>query len=298
MSKGIDYAWHGAINWSCLKSSGVTFIARYLSHDPSKDLTADEKNQANTNGIAVCVVWETTANRMLAGHDGGVADAKETDNRLKSLGMGGCPAYFACDWDASEADQAAINAYLDGAASIIGRPRTGMYSGYHPMRRAFDAGKITYGWQTYAWSGGAWDNRAQLRQTQNGVTVCGISADWDESVKSDYAQWPRPGAPTTPAPPAGGGQAPPPFPYPASGYIGTARPDPDCHSGCYGPPDSDQTARWQRQMSDRGWPISVDGCFGPQSEGVCRQFQAEKSLPADGLVGPQTWAASWAAPIT
>lgn len=103
-----------------------------------------------------------------------------------------------------------------------------------------------------------------------------------------------------PAPPpaGGGGQAPPPFPYPGSNYIGTARPDPACHSGCYGPPDSDQTARWQRQMSDRGWSISVDGCYGAQSEGVCRQFQAEKSLAPDGLVGPQTWAASWTAPVT
>jgi hypothetical protein len=67
-----------------------------------------------------------------------------------------------------------------------------MYAGYHPLKRAFDAGKMTYGWQTYAWSGGMQDSRMHLYQYHNGVTVCGISADWDESKKSDFAQWPRP----------------------------------------------------------------------------------------------------------
>jgi peptidoglycan hydrolase-like protein with peptidoglycan-binding domain len=31
---------------------------------------------------------------------------------------------------------------------------------------------------------------------------------------------------------------------------------------------------------------------------VCKQFQAEKRLTADGLVGAQTWNASWNAPVT
>jgi hypothetical protein len=55
---------------------------------------------------------------------------------------------------------------------------------------------------------------------------------------------------------------------------------------------------WQQQMKNRGWNIGVDQNFGPQSETVCRQFQAEKHLAVDGLVGPQTWATSWTAPVT
>lgn len=55
---------------------------------------------------------------------------------------------------------------------------------------------------------------------------------------------------------------------------------------------------WQQQMAARGWAISVDQVYGPGSEQVCRQFQAEKGLGVDGLVGPQTWAASWTAPVT
>ena len=55
---------------------------------------------------------------------------------------------------------------------------------------------------------------------------------------------------------------------------------------------------WQAQMRARGWAIDVDQIFGPGSERVCRQFQAEKSLGVDGLVGPKTWAASWNAKVT
>lgn len=58
------------------------------------------------------------------------------------------------------------------------------------------------------------------------------------------------------------------------------------------------TRQWQQQMANRGWAIGVDDQYGAQSEGVCRQFQAEKGLAVDGVVGPQTWAATWTAPVT
>jgi len=55
---------------------------------------------------------------------------------------------------------------------------------------------------------------------------------------------------------------------------------------------------WQQQMGKRGWTITVDGDFGKQSDTVCRQFQDEKGLGVDGKVGPDTWKASWSAPVT
>lgn len=54
----------------------------------------------------------------------------------------------------------------------------------------------------------------------------------------------------------------------------------------------------QARLSARGWAIGVDGDFGPQTDRVVRQFQAEKGLGADGIVGPKTWNALWNAPIT
>ncbi|HWH28854.1 MAG TPA: peptidoglycan-binding protein [Mycobacteriales bacterium] len=55
---------------------------------------------------------------------------------------------------------------------------------------------------------------------------------------------------------------------------------------------------WQARMAERGWDIQVDGIYGPQTARIAAAFQAEKGLVVDGLVGPETWAAAWTAPIT
>ncbi|MER5642040.1 N-acetylmuramoyl-L-alanine amidase [Kitasatospora sp. NPDC002227] len=54
----------------------------------------------------------------------------------------------------------------------------------------------------------------------------------------------------------------------------------------------------QGRLSERGWTITVDGEYGPQSERIVREFQADKGLEQDGVVGPVTWAVAWTAPIT
>jgi N-acetyl-anhydromuramyl-L-alanine amidase AmpD len=100
---------------------------------------------------------------------------------------------------------------------------------------------------------------------------------WDRVVSGAPAS---PGsAPSAPA--AGGGSAPP-FP----GRL--------LSNYCEG----EDVRQWQGQMSARGWSLGVDGMYGDESEHTCRQFQSEKGLQVDGVVGPETWAATWTAPVT
>ncbi|MDL4812829.1 glycoside hydrolase domain-containing protein [Actinomadura opuntiae] len=187
---GVDYAW-GRPGVSALKRAGVKFACRYLSHDTTgKNLTRAEAEELSDAGIWLVVVWETAANRALSGRSGGVADARDAAAQAKACGMpGDRPIYFAVDWDASASQQAKINAYLEGAASVLGRGRVGLYAGYGPVKRAFDAKKIAYGWQTYAWSNGRWDSRAQLQQYSNDRRINGVGLDYDRAVKDDFGQW-------------------------------------------------------------------------------------------------------------
>ncbi|MBW8482234.1 glycoside hydrolase domain-containing protein [Actinomadura parmotrematis] len=196
---GVDYAW-GRPGPAALTRAGVKFACRYLSHDTTgKNLTKAEARQLAAAGIWLVVVWETTADRALSGRAGGTADARDAAAQAAACGMpADRPIYFAVDFDATAAQQTAINAYLDGAASVIGRARVGLYGGYYPVKRAFDAQKIAYGWQTYAWSGGLWDARAQLQQYSNDHVINGVGLDYDRATAADYGQW-KPGvSPTHP----------------------------------------------------------------------------------------------------
>lgn len=188
--EGVDYAW-GRPGPAALKAAGKEFVIRYLSRDTTgKNLTLSEAAQMTNAGLWVAVVWETSTDRMLGGRAAGVIDAQLADQQARSCGMPeGRPIYFACDFDAAPSQQTLINAYLDGAASVIGLPRVGMYGGYGPIKRALDVGKITYAWQTYAWSAGKWDPRIHVQQYSNGHLINGVDTDLCRAMVEDYGQW-------------------------------------------------------------------------------------------------------------
>jgi hypothetical protein len=195
--EGLDYAFSKP-SITALHDLGVRFVCRYLSHSPSKNLTGSEARALSDAGIWIVVVWETIAQRALDGRTAGIVDAMDAQAQAQACGMPPRrPIYFAVDWDATSGEQAAINAYLDGAASVLGAHRVGIYGGYGPVKRALDGGHAKWAWQTYAWSGGRWDSRAQLQQYSNGHAVDGADCDFDRATTSDYGQWRVGVTPTT-----------------------------------------------------------------------------------------------------
>jgi Rv2525c-like, glycoside hydrolase-like domain/Putative peptidoglycan binding domain len=312
--RGIDYAWADPKPSAAqLRADGVGFVARYLSRDPSKNLTVAERAALTAAGIAICLVWETTADRMLSGWTGGAEDVRAADAMATADGLPGIPLYFAADRDCTPGEQGAVHSYLDAVASVIGRARTGMYGGYWPVSRAFDAGKITYGWQSYAWSrtaagvdpgphavtvtlGGTaywFDQRAQLRQVANGVHLAGLpglEADLDDSMTTDFGQWPRPG------------RIPPPPPGPAITQwteFDMAR-LPVLAEGARDVPGGGfwYVHRLQVLLRETGILQGItsaaglrdDGVFGRDTARAVRDLEAHYRLDVDGgVAGPQVW---------
>jgi glycoside hydrolase-like protein len=200
LRKGVDYDWTRPMV-ADLTSDADTFAARYVGRNMTgKNIDKGEADGLIAAAIDIVLVSEYGAMDALQGQQRGHDDAVIAEGQAKAVGMPATrPIYFAVDFDAQPTDDSAIHAYLDGAASVLGKSRVGLYSGYGPIKRAFDAGKIAYGWQTYAWSGGQWDARAQLRQTLNGISVGGSSGccDRDEATADDFGQWGK----TSPPPP-------------------------------------------------------------------------------------------------
>lgn len=88
----------------------------------------------------------------------------------------------------------------------------------------------------------------------------------------------------------------PAYPLPAGQFFGPKLGPTQSVSGYFS--HREQLRAWQQRMKDRGWNINPDGLYGPQTSDIALAFQREKGLVADRLIGPDTWAAAWAAPIT
>lgn len=131
-----------------------------------------------------------------------------------------------------------------------------------------------------------------------------VSLSRNRAGFDDPAPWKFLGAPTAPPPapvkPPSTTKTPP-FPLARGYYYGPLDGPKASISGRHRSDTQamrDGLRRWQQRMRERGWQITPDGTYGPQTRNVALAFQREKRLAADGLIGPQTWAAAWTAPIT
>src|SRR5262249_2255168 len=145
--RGLDYAWSRPSSPQALQAAGYSFVARYLSYDTTgKNLSAAEAQGLFAAGIDVVANWEWGANDALSGYATGVSQAKQAAMLAAQCGMpADRPIYFSVDFGASPGQQAAIDSYFDGVASVLGADRVGAYAGYYVIQRLFDHGKIKWG---------------------------------------------------------------------------------------------------------------------------------------------------------
>ncbi|GIG61115.1 hypothetical protein Lfu02_54870 [Longispora fulva] len=167
---------------------------------------------------------------------------------------------------------------------FIERCRNDVYSGIYEVIGSYDGRSVRY------WSDGTNWNTDGVPYTGSGHDTWVHVGIYRSTALQDRTNWiadflgasvptPQPPKPPAPSYPAWPGRE---FSY-APGR-------PQMHGG--------DVQTWQTRMAQRGWSIGVDGWYGPQSAGVARAFQQEKHLQVDGVVGPQTWAAAWTAPVT
>ena len=186
MSEGVDYSW-ARPGGAALAAAGKAFAVRYLSAGGGKGLTNGELADLHAHGIAVPFVYESGGQEALGGFAAGVASATAAQAEAVALGAAGQPIYFATDWDVTTGEYAAVDAYLAGAASVIGAGRVGLYGHADLMDHARTGGHAAWLWQTYAWSGGRVADGIHLLQYSNGQNVSG-SVDLCRSYQNDYGQ--------------------------------------------------------------------------------------------------------------
>ncbi len=188
---GVDYSFARPAP-TTLQASGSTFAVRYVSPAPNnKNISLSEAQSLQAAGQDVILVFENAANQMLNGYSQGVADA---NTAVSVATAAGAPAnffcYFAADFEVLQAQYPAINAYLNGASSVMGLSRVGIYGSYYAVAESLNAGVASKGWQTVAWSYGLEDSRISL--FQYATHIFGTSCDVDVGFGSNLGQWSPP----------------------------------------------------------------------------------------------------------
>jgi murein L,D-transpeptidase YcbB/YkuD len=263
---GADYAFTHP-DTSSLRAAGIGFVCRYLSTDPSKNLTGTELSALHSAGISVVLNWETTAQMALRGYQGGLSDARTARAQAQALGApSSTPIYYSVDFDATLAQISTVLDYLHGAADAEGsKDLVGVYGGYDTVAATINAG-FKYAWQTFAWSGTPtrWHDLASIRQTEVDQWIGGVQVDLDEAMFDGYGQWPASATP----------------PQPSN--------LPVLREGASGP----AVLLLQRSVMLAGEaPGATDSSFGPRTLAALRGFQSGHGLAVDGICGPLTWAA-------
>lgn len=194
---GVDYAWEPHPGPSVLRSQGKTFACRYIGTniDDAKMLTASEYASLRAQGVDVVANVEGSPGGF-RGYAAGQRWANNGVAWINSRGLdmpAGRPIYFSADWDVTSADWPDLKAALDGAASVIGRDRVGLYGGLRAIQNAQSSGAAKWFWQTYGWSTRnnviVWADGTHIQQYNNGVRIDGADCDLNRAMQPDFGQW-------------------------------------------------------------------------------------------------------------
>lgn len=167
-------------------------IVRYIgTSGRGKNLTRVEASAMHEAGVPIGLVYEEGAGWMLEGFNAGVVAARRALADAEACGVVVRNVYFACDVDITTgAQMQAVADCLDGAATILGISRVGVYGEADVIDMMLSERHATWGWQTKAWSGGRLSERAHLLQQIGYVYPGGVQCDRNTVLKSDWGQWP------------------------------------------------------------------------------------------------------------
>ncbi|NHN28600.1 DUF1906 domain-containing protein [Paenibacillus agricola] len=187
MTLGIDCATPlTAATAAAFRIGGYSFVGRYLVPSGWKSLSKEEAETISAAGLNIISVFETTANRSLAGREGGLSDGALALKLAMDRGQPvGSTIYFAVDFDAVAAQFNVIADYIAAANEATPGYSTGVYGSYAVVEEMSRRGVCSHFWQTYAWSRGKKSDLMNIYQYQNDIVVNGIGVDLNEGYGNE-----------------------------------------------------------------------------------------------------------------
>lgn len=146
-----------------LHEEGYSFVGRYLSKttgvNAAKVIKADEARRIRDAGLAILLIWETSAARAKGGAAAGVTDGAAAKDLAKKCGVPETTTiYFAVDYNAPTGDFAELSEYLKAARAAVAPYNAGVYGPRHVIDAMHDMNAVHYFMQCVAWSSGVSDH--------------------------------------------------------------------------------------------------------------------------------------------
>lgn len=183
------------ISGADLAAAGVTGVVRYWPKQGGSSvvvgLTTREIADLAAHNIGLATIYEdTAADWMAGGYSAGVQAGQWIQQQFGWTGFTPRCVYLAAD--STTLSSAAVNACLDGAASVLGRAVVGLYAFGPQLAAAQSGGHASWYWLCGRYSPLPWMDLYQCNGSQpSGPTtlaVAGQSCDVDIALSQDWGQ--------------------------------------------------------------------------------------------------------------
>lgn len=196
VARGVDCGY-GPPAGVALAAAGIDFLAGYLRKaEPSSIhvLTPAIVADQHTAGRKLVLLYED-ANPAFMLTDSGVTHAKQAVADVTALGIPLRAVYFCCDTNPPDTQYAAVERFLDQAATVLHVAQIGFYGKAALVDYLRALSVCTWYMQSAGWDNGEQAAGVHIVQTLQQVTIGGVSCDVDQALAADYGQWPPPDPP-------------------------------------------------------------------------------------------------------
>jgi len=182
-----------------MRAMGLSFVGRYFSQFPSKNLTRGEVVDLGNAGFDLFSIYEDDVNDFMGGYNRGIENAHRALVQGQALGMPSTrPFFFAVDTDV-DPNNYNLHEYFAGISNVLGGGRRGAYGSTGVLRALKNAELIDFTFRTMStgWNGGA-GNPGEFSIVQNGYI--NNAFDRDATGSGDFGQWRFNWTPNMPSP--------------------------------------------------------------------------------------------------
>lgn len=201
MFKGYDTSFQPPTA-TCMYADGFRWVLGYVGPGSDKFITPALRDEYHAAGLNIGFLVEGSEGDVLQGYHMGVTHANLALSQATALGapVQDCVFTFAADIDITPSNIDQAIPYFQGANSVVGVARTGVYGDTDIIARLHDQHLASFFFLTAArsWDTAPVETYIDIFQVQNGINGCNGNYDLNTATTMPRGLWAPGGTVTQP----------------------------------------------------------------------------------------------------